>query len=492
MPISHRHTKLPQLEYIEEKNIEDSLALGKFKQNAYDENVKNLNLYYDSLEDFQPTKNSDKQFYRNELNRINKVLTESVGSADFSNINTVKSLINVANPLMKDPRFKNIMASEAELKRRQDVTTKIKPGDFNAANYDLFMDDYQQWLNDPEPGKKLGYKEYIPYKDISKEFTEKVKQMTPEISTQISKLRGMGLIAETEVKRMEGAIIAKRLMNTLSSEARTQLEIDMRYQMKNVPDEIKSVELMNFYGNAYNATSDPTEKKAYKELFESAKQGDVSSYGNYYMANYFGNTGEMYSVNEVKTNVTTDPLAMAYTSSSIALKQYEQKILLDRQYGTGDFAPSKTASSSGKQAVTKIFNDETTNAITLDKLNRGESITVNPYSAETLNGDLTKMVKILKEDNPNKDATYDLQKQGNKLIISYKKGDEVVPYDTGIYLEDNNVSSSTPGLGTGSLLNPNAPANIDVSNVMQTYVNEIINSTQQNNTISADPLSILK
>jgi hypothetical protein len=392
---------------------------------------------------------------------------------------------------MKDPRFKNIMASEAELKRRQDVTSKIKPGDFNAANYDLFMDDYQQWLNDPEPGKKLGYKEYIPYKDISKEFTEKVKQMTPEISTQISKLKGMGLIAETEVKRMEGAIIAKRLMNTLSSEARTQLEIDMRYQMKNVPDEIKSVELMNFYGNAYNATSDPTEKKAYKELFESAKQGDVSSYGNYYMANYFGNTGEMYSVNEVKTNVTTDPLAMAYTSSSIALKQYEQKILLDRQYGTGDFAPSKTASSSGKQAVTKIFNDETTNAITLDKLNRGESITVNPYSAETLNGDLTNVLKLIEKNTENA-KDFRLVKESGKLVVYYKQGDNEFKEDTGVYLDDNNVSSSTPGLGTGSLLNPNAPANIDVSNVMQTYVNEIINSTQQNNTISADPLSILK
>jgi hypothetical protein len=260
MPISHRHTKLPQLEYIEEKNIEDSLALGKFKQNAYDENVKNLNLYYDSMEDFQPTKASERQFYRNELNRINKVLSESVGSADFSNINTVKSLINVANPLMKDPRFKNIMASEAEIKRRQDVTAKIKPGDFNAANYDLFMEDYQQWLNDPEVGKRLEYREYVPYKDPSKEFNEKVKQMSPEITSHISKLKGMGLIADTEVKRMEGAIIAKRLMNTLSSEARTQLEIDMRYQMKNVPDEIKSVELMNFYGNAYNAASNPTEK----------------------------------------------------------------------------------------------------------------------------------------------------------------------------------------------------------------------------------------
>jgi hypothetical protein len=248
---------------------------------------------------------------------------------------------------------------------------------------------------------------------------------------------------------------------------------------------------MNFYGNAYNATSDPTEKKAYKELFESAKQGDVSSYGNYYMANYFGNTGEMYSVNEVKTNVTTDPLAMAYTSSSIALKQYEQKILLDRQYGTGDFAPSKTASSSGKQAVTKIFNDETTNAITLDKLNRGESITVNPYSAETLNGDLTNVLKLIQKDNSNA-TDFRLVKESGKLVVYYKQGDNEFKEDTGVYLDDNNVSSSTPGLGTGSLLNPNAPANIDVSNVFQTYTNEIINSTQQNNTISADPLSILK
>lgn len=491
MPISHRHTKLPQLEYIEEKNIQDSLALGKFKQNAYDENVKNLNLYYDSLEDFQPTKNSDKQFYKNELNRINKVLSDNVGNADFSNINTVKSLINVANPLMKDPRFKNIMASEAELKRRQDVTAKIKPGDFNAANYDLFMDDYQQWLNDPEPGKRLEYKEYVPYKDISKEFTEKVKQMTPEITSQITKLKGMGLIADTEVKRMEGAIIAKRLMGTLSSEAMTQLQIDARYKMKNVPNEVKMVELMNFYGNAYNATSDATEKKAYMELFESAKQGDVSSYGNYYMANYFGNLGEMYSVNEVKTNISTDPLAMAYTNSSIALKQYEEKIKLDKQYGIGDFAPSKKTSGSEKEAVTKIFNDETTNAITLDKLNKGVSISVNPYSAETLNGDLTNVLKLIQKDNENA-TDFRLVKESGKLVVYYKQGDNEFKEDTGVYLEDDNVSSSTLGMGTGQLLNPNAPANIDVSNVFQTYTNEIINNAQQNNTVSADPLSILR
>lgn len=443
MPIGHKHTKLPQLDYVEEKNVEESYKMGQVKQNAYNENVTTLNKYYDSLADFQPTKEVDKQYYKQELDKITKALTESVGNVDFSNINTIKSLVNVANPLLKDERFKNMAASEAEIQRRQqymqELVTKNK-GQFAKQNYDLFMEDYEEWINDPEPGKKLNYKEYIPYTDISKEFNERVKQMSPQIISDLQKVPGTAMLADIEIKTLAGGIIARNLQNTMSAEAWEQLRIDMRYRTKNTPTEQKQAELVEYYTLLSSYSKDPIEKKAALETLQEVKNGDLSTYDNYYMSNYFANLGEMYQVQEVKTSYVNDSAKLARLNTSLAVSLHEQKQLIDQRMGVGDFAPAKT--KEGKKETTKIFNDANTNAINLDKLNRGESVSVNTYNAETLNGDLTNILKLIQKDNTNA-TNFRLIKEGDKLMVYYNQGDKEFKEDTGLYLNDESGSSTS-------------------------------------------------
>ena len=312
MPISHRHTKLPQLEYIEEKNAELSYKMGEVKQNAYNENVASINKYFDSLADFEPTNKADRDFYKSELDRINQALNNSVTNADFSNINTVKSLISIGNPLMKDERFKNIMASEAEIQRRQKFTQDLltkNPKAFNEANYHVFMEDYDKWLNRTEPGVKLGYREYIPYNDISESFLKRVKEMTPQIEESIIKKYGM--MGTEQLKVLSSAAIARNLRDSMNSQELQQYMIDKQYAMRGIPTEVKKEQLEAEYKKDYN--NKYINKQEYDQMLKNITTPDglENAYNTHFDSKYFSNIGEMYQVREKTYKLQTDPYALA-------------------------------------------------------------------------------------------------------------------------------------------------------------------------------------
>jgi hypothetical protein len=441
MPISHKHTKLPQLDYVEEKNVEESYKMGQVKQNAYNENVTTLNKYYDSLAEYLPERPADRQYYKQELDKITRALTESVGNVDFSNINTIKSLVNVANPLLKDERFKNMTASDAEIQRRRayikELVTKNK-GQFANQNYELFMSDVQEWMNDPEPGKKLEYKEYIPYYDMSKEFNERVKQMSPQIISDLQKVPGTAMLADIEIKTLAGGIIARNLQNTMSADAWKQLQIDVWAKTKNTPTEKKQAELTKYYTLLSKYSKEDVDKKAALEILKDIKNGDLSSYDNYYMSNYFTNLGETYQIQEVKTSYINDAAKLARLNTSLAVSLHEQKLQIDKRMGAGDFAPAKI--KENKKEVPKIFNDVNTNNINLDKLNKGESILITDSNKSTLNQDILDAIKNINTTNA---TNIRLIKEDGKLMISYNQGTKEFKDDTGLYLTNDSSSSTT-------------------------------------------------
>jgi hypothetical protein len=373
MPISHRHTKLPQLEYIEEKNAELSYKMGEVKQNAYNENVSSLNKYFDSLAEFEPTNKADRDFYKSELNRINQSLNNSVSNADFSNINTVKSLISIGNPLMKDERFKNIVASENELQRRQKFTQELltkNPKAFNEANYHIFMEDYDKWLNRTEPGVKLGYKEYIPYTDISESYLKKVKEMTPQIEETIRKKYGM--IETEQVKMLSAAAIARNLMNTMNSQELRQYQIDKQYAMRGISAEVKKEQLQAEYKNYYDNKF--LTKNEYDQMLKNIATPDglETVYNSYFDSKYFSNIGEMYQVKEVTKNLQNDPYALASFEFNNIWKE-KQRIQQESAKELWSYQVANPKPGSEKESKVKIGNDNYPNI--LNQLNKTSGYT---------------------------------------------------------------------------------------------------------------------
>jgi hypothetical protein len=491
MPISHRHTKLPQLEYIEEKNAELSYKMGEVKQNAYNENVSSLNKYFDSLADFEPTNKADRDFYKSELNRINQSLNNSVSNADFSNINTVKSLISIGNPLMKDERFKNIVASENELQRRQKFTQELltkNPKAFNEANYHVFMEDYDQWLNRTEPGVKLNYKEYIPYNDISESFQKRVKDMTPQIEETIRKKYGM--IETEQVKMLSAAAIARNLMNTMDSQELQQYQIDKRYAMRGISTEVKKEQLQAEYKNYYD--NKLLTKNEYDQMLKNIATPDglETVYNSYFDSKYFSNIGEMYQVKEVTKKLQNDPYALASFEFNNIWKE-KQRIQQESAKELWSYQVANPKPGSEKESKVKIGNDNYPNI--LNQLNKTSGYTPPPEFKDNAKAFLTGFLDksfsttvalglgftendgtVVPPDGTEfKDFTdfKIIKEMSGEVSVQYKLKGEPQILRTGVILDGTEASASPtqsgppqylPGFGNNN--NTNSPTSDDILN----------------------------
>lgn len=334
MPISHGHKFFTFEDYIPELQADTLIQAAKIKQNLYDEGQSKIQEYYNTLSNLPIVRDADKQYMDRELNKIFSVLQNNVGSADFSNPQTVRSYIDIAGPLEKDPILRSAMESTAEYKNRLNTLQKAKAsGQYSPANEWHYMNDIEDWISNPNPGAKLQQKEYLPYQNLSKKIGELTSKLKPSIDSQISEEVKYGQIRVDEVEGISRERLRNAIYSSLTPTEKQQLYIDTNYISTKTPAEDKYNALASYHGQMYNdyltASRNPQitpnkqreyaeNAQATKELLDSFVNPDGTAnmnnindaYANYYKDDWENGILNTYAYEQRKTKLYDNPISM--------------------------------------------------------------------------------------------------------------------------------------------------------------------------------------
>jgi hypothetical protein len=412
MPISHGHKFLTFEDYIPELQADTLIQAAKIKQNLYDEGQSKIQEYYNALSNLPIVRDADKQYMDRELNKIFSVLQNNVGSADFSNPQTVRSYIDIAGPLEKDPILRNAMESTAEYRNRLNTLEKARSsGKYSPANEWQYMNDIEDWISNPNPGAKLQQKQYLPYQDLSKKVGDLASKLKPDVDVEISNMVKSGQIRLDEVQGVSKERLRNAIYASLTPIEQQQLQIDSSYTSAKTPSEDKYNALASYHGQMYNnyltASRTPelyqtpdmqrnyAEKaQATKELLDSFVNPDGTAnmdnindaYANYYRDNWDNGMLNAYAYEQRKSKLYNNPISLESiklaNSMSLANKRFQNQMATKGLVSNGqggfqkapwyDLVQSQGQKSKYKPAdAPKIFRDTDVNESIMNQLKQG-------------------------------------------------------------------------------------------------------------------------
>ena len=412
MPISHGHKFLTFEDYIPELQADTLIQAAKIKQNLYDEGQSKIQEYYNALSNLPIVRDADKQYMDRELNKIFSVLQNNVGSADFSNPQTVRSYIDIAGPLEKDPILRNAMESTAEYRNRLNTLEKARSsGKYSPANEWQYMNDIEDWISNPNPGAKLQQKQYLPYQDLSKKVGDLASKLKPDVDVEISNMVRSGQIRLDEVEGVSKERLRNAIYASLDPYEQQQLQIDASYTSAKTPSEDKYNALASYHGQMYNnyltASRTPelyqtpdmqrnyAEKaQATKELLDSFVNPDGTAnmdnindaYANYYRDNWDNGMLNAYAYEQRKSKLYNNPISLESiklaNSMSLANKRFQNQMATKGLVSNGqggfqkapwyDLVQSQGQKSKYKPAdAPKIFRDTDVNESIMNQLKQG-------------------------------------------------------------------------------------------------------------------------
>ncbi len=239
MPISHRHRPNQYASYISPLPAEDVIRMGQVKQDLYSQGVSTAQSYMNNLAQYglDMVKTTDREYFTNQLSNLTDIINQSVKGVDFSNINNVRSLLNVGKPLQNDPNVLNAIQSTQEFRRRHEVLNSMNPKLRNAVNDWDFMRDADSWLNDGQVGTKLGQRAYTPYRDVSSKVSNLAKQLKPTITSDIIKQMGGQYIDQQQLAQLTRERMADAIGTLLDEGDKNQIRLDAEYAIKDIPNE---------------------------------------------------------------------------------------------------------------------------------------------------------------------------------------------------------------------------------------------------------------
>jgi hypothetical protein len=234
MPISHKHSGFVYPDYISPLPADELIRVGTIKQQLYSEGVAKVQNEIDTLDQygFSILKEEDKKYFTQEMDKFMKTLNEGAAKTDFANMNSLKDLLSVGKPLENDPYILNAIQSSAEVKRRQQALSSMKPEERSAANDFDFMSEAYDYLSDKRVGAKISNagKAYTPYINLSKKYMEVVDKIKPE-TTQVPEFVNGRWIVTTKTEELSAARLNEAFEASLDEAGRNQLRIDTKYDV---------------------------------------------------------------------------------------------------------------------------------------------------------------------------------------------------------------------------------------------------------------------
>jgi hypothetical protein len=238
---------IPQFNpYIQQLPVEAMVKVGMEKQQRYDQGLQKIQSQIDQVAGLDIVRDVDRQYLQSKLNELGSKL-KTVAAGDFSNYQLVNSVAGMASSVAKDNNVLSSVQATAQYRKEQKFMEESRQkGESAIQNEYDFNAQANRWINDSNVGAGFSgrYRKYI---DVDKKWLDVMKTLhsdlleedipytyNPDGTLNINETTAaMQRISKEGVSAEK---IQNALRSSLSPDELEQLNINGRYQFRNIND----------------------------------------------------------------------------------------------------------------------------------------------------------------------------------------------------------------------------------------------------------------
>lgn len=233
--------------YVAQTPVDDYTRVGLIKQEQYNQGVKTVQGYIDSIAGIEALKPEQKDYISQRINNLQQEVGKVV-QADFSSQQLINSIGSLTSKIAADPIVKNTVAStdnyRAELAAIQDAKAK---GKSSVSNEWDFNDQFQKWYSDGDVKTRFTGR-FTPYTDVTSKISKIIKDLDPNSHIEDNPFKrggdGQILLDKDGLPQIDFAMIEKgskgltperisaAIQANLTQDDLNQLTIDGRYSYR--------------------------------------------------------------------------------------------------------------------------------------------------------------------------------------------------------------------------------------------------------------------
>lgn len=238
---------IPQFNpYIQQLPVEAMVAVGMEKQQRYDQGIQKIQSQIDQVAGLDVVRDVDKQYLQSKLNELGSKL-KTVAAGDFSNYQLVNSVAGMASSVVKDNNVLSSVQATAQYRKEQKFMEESRQkGESAIQNEYDFSRQTNNWLNDSNVGAGFSgrYRKYI---DVDKKWLEVMKTLHSDLLEEdipyaynpdgtLNVNETAAAMQRISKEGVSAEKIQNALRSSLSPDELEQLNINGRYQFRNIND----------------------------------------------------------------------------------------------------------------------------------------------------------------------------------------------------------------------------------------------------------------
>ena len=238
---------IPQFNpYIQQLPVEAMVKVGMEKQQRYDQGLQKIQSQIDQVAGLDIVRDVDRQYLQSKLNDLGSKL-KTVAAGDFSNYQLVNSVAGMASSVAKDNNVLSSVQSTAQYRKEQKFMEESRQkGESAIQNEYDFNAQANRWINDSNVGAGFSGR-YRKYTDIDKKWLEVMKTLHSDLLEEDIPYEynedgtlntNKTTVAMQRISResVSAEKIQNALRSSLSPDELEQLNINGRYEFRNVTD----------------------------------------------------------------------------------------------------------------------------------------------------------------------------------------------------------------------------------------------------------------
>ena len=238
---------IPQFNpYIQQLPVEAMVAVGMEKQQRYDQGLQKIQSQIDQVAGLDIVRDVDRQYLQSKLNDLGSKL-KTVAAGDFSNYQLVNSVAGMAGSVAKDNNVLSSVQATAQYRKEQKFMEESRQkGESSIQNEYDFNAQANRWINDSNVGAGFSgrYRKYI---DVDKKWLDVMKTLHSDLLEEdipyeynedgtLNTNKTTVAMQRISKESVSAEKIQNALRSSLSPDELEQLNINGRYEFRNVTD----------------------------------------------------------------------------------------------------------------------------------------------------------------------------------------------------------------------------------------------------------------
>jgi len=238
---------IPQFNpYIQQLPVEAMVKVGMEKQQRYDQGLQKIQSQIDQVAGLDIVRDVDRQYLQSKLNDLGSKL-KTVAAGDFSNYQLVNSVAGMASSVAKDNNVLSSVQSTAQYRKEQKFMEESRQkGESAIQNEYDFNAQANRWINDSSIGAGFSGR-YRKYTDVDKKWLEVMKTLHSDLLEEdipyeynddgtLNTNKTTVAMQRISKESVSAEKIQNALRSSLSPDELEQLNINGRYEFRNVTD----------------------------------------------------------------------------------------------------------------------------------------------------------------------------------------------------------------------------------------------------------------